>query len=60
MKTQFRRMAVAILFCLSFFCGKVCAQVEVGASRTELYFPILKDKTIAVVSNQTGEFAGTL
>ena len=71
MNTKFLRITVGVFIILSFFCGTACVKaygqtqahgqaqpVEVGASRTELYFPMLKDKTIAVVSNQTGEFAG--
>lgn len=57
--TKILRMAVATFSCLSLFCIKAHSQdVEVGASRTELYFPLLEGKNIGVVGNQTSVFAG--
>lgn len=35
------------------------ADAGVGASRTEIYLPLLKDRTVGVVANQTSIFHGT-
>ena len=44
-----------LFFCLSVFsyCSIANESLQVGADRTAIYFPLLKDKAIAVVGNQT-------
>src|SRR5688572_3307297 len=44
---------INVIFCLLLLTQTVSAQVIVGAERTELYLPLLKDKRVALVVNQT-------
>lgn len=50
--------SLLILFCLIGFIT-VNAQVITGAERTQVYFPMLKGKKIAVFANQTSTIKGT-
>lgn len=47
-----RMWITALILCM--ICGCAMAEVTVGAARTNLYVPLLKDKRIALLSNQTG------
>lgn len=50
-------MRVYLFLPLFLFCAIITAQeenVKVGAERSTLYFPLLKGKRVAVMSNQTG------
>jgi uncharacterized protein YbbC (DUF1343 family) len=45
---------IYMLLMLVFLPVALCAQVTLGAARTSVYVPMLKDKRIALLSNHTG------
>lgn len=51
-KSTYLILFFSILFCLT-SCAQKSARIKVSAERTELYINLLKDKSIAVVANQT-------
>ena len=66
MQKFFSFLIIFILFCIEgksqFFSEKNLVNAEdaiVGASRLELYLPLLENKNVAVVANQTSIFNGT-
>ena len=49
-----KNLLVLCLLCISFVSYAQKGRVEVGAEQTSSYFPILKNKRIAIFSNHTG------
>ena len=49
------RIIITIVFCIGWMvCSAQVKPVAVGAEATNEYFPLLKGKRIAVLSNHTG------
>lgn len=47
-------LLIVILTCITFYCQANQNRVIVGAEQTNVYFPLLKNKRIAIFSNHTG------